>query len=400
MRIIKIPARREDQKVRVAAYCRVSTEKDSQEDSLEIQQTAYSSRINRQPNWELVEVYSDCHSGLSAEKRPGFMRMINDALAGKIDRILCKSVSRFSRNVAECKKYTDMLRMKNITVEFEKEHLKTDDPTSSFMFSLMVAVAENESRSISENVKWGQRERVKRGEYNLGNNRILGYDSVDGKLVPNEDADTVRIIYRLFLEGKTIEEIRRVLVDIGVETRKGEPISHGDLLYILRNETYKGDKLLQKTHPKDLITKKPDPKTPYESNYLSGDHEAIVDRGMWDAVQALFTEKEELEKAVGHRGGQPQNIYGKVFCGECGAPMTRRTVNGPGGAIIKTWICRDKRKGSGCKGRNVKEEELLKEISLQLGWEEYDEERFLSEVERVDVGMDEIVITRKMVMAV
>ena len=159
MRIIKIPAKREDQKVRVAAYCRVSTEKDTQEDSLEIQQTAYASRINRQPNWELVEVYSDCHSGLSAEKRPGFMRMINDALAGKIDRILCKSVSRFSRNVAECKKYTDMLRMKNITVEFEKEHLKTDDPTSSFMFSLMVAVAENESRSISENVKWGQRDR-------------------------------------------------------------------------------------------------------------------------------------------------------------------------------------------------------------------------------------------------
>lgn len=359
MQITRIPAQRENRKTRVAVYCRVSTEKDDQEDSLEEQQKAYMELISLRSDWELVGVYSDVLSGLSAEKRPQFMEMINSALAGNIDRILCKSVSRFSRNVAECKKYTDMLRLKNVIVEFEKEHISTADTTSSFIFSLMSAIAENESRSISENMKWGQRERVKRGEYNLGNNRILGYDCVDGKLVPNDDADAIRLIYALFLEGKTIEEIRRQLADIGVQTRKGTRLSRNNILYILKNETYRGDKLLQKTHPKDLITKRPDPNVPFESKYLIGDHEALIAPAVWDAVQQKLKRNNELTEVVGHRGGQPHFLYGKVFCGECGAPMTRRTVNGPGGMKIKTWICREKRNGSGCKGRNVKEEELL-----------------------------------------
>lgn len=359
MQITRIPAQRENRKTRVAVYCRVSTEKNDQEDSLEEQQKAYTVLISLRSDWELVGVYSDVLSGLSAEKRPQFMEMINSALAGNIDRILCKSVSRFSRNVAECKKYTDMLRLKNVIVEFEKEHISTADTTSSFIFSLMSAIAENESRSISENMKWGQRERVKRGEYNLGNNRILGYDCVDGKLVPNGDADAVRLIYALFLEGKTIEEIRRQLADIGVRTRKGTLLSRNNILYILKNETYRGDKLLQKTHPKDLITKRPDPNVPFESQYLTGDHEALIAPAVWDAVQQKLKRNNELTEVVGHRGGQPHFLYGKVFCGECGAPMTRRTVNGPGGVKIKIWICREKRSGSGCKGRNVKEEELL-----------------------------------------
>ena len=360
MKISRIPAKRENKKVRVAVYCRVSTKREEQEDSLETQQAAYTELISLRSDWELVGVYADSLSGLSAEKRSEFMKMIDEAMAGNIDRILCKSVSRFSRNVAECKKYADLLRTRNVAVEFEKENLRTDDSTSSFIFSLMAAIAENESRSISENIRWGYQERFKRGEYNLGNNRILGYDSANGKLVPNKDAAIVRLIYTLFLQGKSIEEIRRMLAGIGVTTKKGTMISHNDILYILKNETYKGDKLLQKTHPKDLITKKPDPTIPFESNYLENDHEAIVSRDVWDAVQAKLEANKKVEEVVGHRGGQPHFLYGKVFCGECGAPMTRRTVNGPGGEMIKTWICRDKRKGSGCKCRNVKEEELLK----------------------------------------
>ena len=360
MQITKIAARRENRKTRVAVYCRVSKKLETQEDSLEEQQKAYTELISLRSDWQLVGVYADSLSGLSAEKRPEFMDMINSALAGNIDRILCKSVSRFSRNVAECKKYTDMLRSKNVIVEFEKEHISTEDATSSFIFSLMSAIAENESRSISENIRWGYSERFKRGEYNLGNNRILGYDCVDGKLVPNQYADAIRLIYALYLEGKTIEEIIRTLTDIGVKTRNGTPLSRNSILYILKNETYRGDKLLQKQPPRNFITKKPDPSIPYESNYLTGDHEAIVQPAVWDAVAEKLKEKKELTDVVGHRGGQPHFLYGKVFCGECGAPMTRRTVNGPGGTKIKTWICRNKRNGSGCKGRNVKEEELLK----------------------------------------
>ena len=360
MQITRIPAQRENKKTRIAVYCRVSTKLEEQEDSLEAQQEAYTNLISMRSDWELVGIYSDSLSGLSAEKRPEFMRMINEALEGKIDRILCKSVSRFSRNVAECKKYTDMLRLKNVIVEFEKEHISTEDTTSAFLFSLMSAIAENESRSISENIRWGYRERFKRGEYNLGNNRILGYDCVDGKLVPNQDADTIRLIYTMFLQGSNVEEIIRKLTGMGVMTRNDTPLGRNGILYILRNEAYKGDKQLQKRPPKNFITKKPDPTIPFESKYLENDHEAIVSRSVWDAVQRKLEENKAIEEVVGHRGGQPHFLYGKVFCGECGAPMTRRTVNGPGGQKIKTWICRDKRKGTGCKGRNVKEEELLK----------------------------------------
>ena len=359
MQITRIPAQRENKKTRIAVYCRVSTKLEEQEDSLEAQQEAYTNLISMRSDWELVGIYSDSLSGLSAEKRPEFMRMINEALEGKIDRILCKSVSRFSRNVAECKKYTDMLKLKNVIVEFEKEHISTADTTSAFLFSLMSAIAENESRSISENIRWGYRERFKRGEYNLGNNRILGYDCVDGKLVPNQDADTIRLIYTMFLQGSNVEEIIRKLTGMGVMTRNDTPLGRNGILYILRNEAYKGDKQLQKRPPKNFITKKPDPTIPFESKYLENDHEAIVSRSVWDAVQRKLEENKAIEEVVGHRGGQPHFLYGKVFC-ECGAPMTRRTVNGPGGVKIKTWICRDKRKGTGCKGRNVKEEELLK----------------------------------------
>lgn len=360
MQITRIPAQRENKKTRIAVYCRVSTKMEEQEDSLETQQAAYTNLISMRSDWELVGIYSDSLSGLSAEKRPEFMRMVNEALEGKIDRILCKSVSRFSRNVAECKKYTDMLKLKNVIVEFEKEHISTADTTSAFLFSLMSAIAENESRSISENIRWGYRERFKRGEYNLGNNRILGYDCVDGKLVPNQDADTIRLIYTMFLQGSNVEEIIRKLTGMGVMTRNDTPLGRNGILYILRNEAYKGDKQLQKRPPKNFITKKPDPTIPFESKYLENDHEAIVSRSVWDAVHRKLEENKAIEEVVGHRGGQPHFLYGKVFCGECGAPMTRRTVNGPGGGKIKTWICREKRKGSGCKCRNVKEEELLK----------------------------------------
>jgi len=403
MKITRIPAQRENTKLRIAVYCRVSTDKDTQEDSLEVQREAYVSLIALHPEWQLVGVHVDAISGMSAEHRPDFMRMINDALTGKIDRILCKSVSRFSRNVAECKKFTDMLRTRNVTVEFEKENVRTDDPTCSFIFSLMSAIAESESRSISENVKWGQRERVKRGEYNLGNNRILGYDSVDGQLVPNQDAWVVREIFQRYADGESLVNISRELAEKGVLTKNGTPLSIGNLRYMLTNETYRGDKLLQKTHPKDLITKRPDPNVPFESNYLVADHVAIVDDSLWNAVQARLKANKERMEAAGNLNGKRHFLYGKLICADCGSLMLRRTVTGYKGVKYKAWNCKDRQqgtKGNGCKMRIVKEEELLKTIADQMGWDEFDEARFEAEVERVEVDADEIRIKRKMAMAV
>ena len=273
-------------KLRVAAYCRVSTKGAEQEDSLELQKEVYRARIGSHPDWEFADVYADSLSGLCAEKRPEFMRLMADCNAGKIDRILCKSVSRFSRNMVECQRYTQQLRARNIAVEFEKEHIRTDDPTSSLVFSLMCSVAQDESRSISENVKQSYQARVRRGEYNLGNNRILGYDCVDKKLVPNGDAWAVRMIFRLFLEGASYREISRCLWEAGlVSMRSRKPLSPSTVSGILRNETYVGDKRLQKQPPRDFLTKRPQQGLPYATNYLTNDHPPLIDRQTWTAAQ-------------------------------------------------------------------------------------------------------------------
>lgn len=398
MEITRIPAQWERKKTRIAIYCRVSTKMEEQEDSLEMQREAYLPLIRLHSGWELVGVYSDNLSGLIAEKRPKFMQMINDALEGKIDRILCKSISRFSRNVAECKKYTDMLRLKNVAVEFEKEHLSTDDPASSFLFSLMSTISENESRSISENIRWGYRERFKRGEYNLGPHRILGYDSFAGKLVPNNDAWIVRTIFQQYADGTSLKNIEKGLAEKGVLTRNGTPLSLGGIGYILRNETYRGDKLLRKSPSKDLITRRPLPGVECESRYLKDDHEAIVDDKTWTAVQARIRENANLTKVVGHLGGRPHFLYGKIFCTDCGNPMTRRTYTDRKGEKYKAWVCRDRlhgQKGNGCGMRIVKETELCAEICQQLEWGYFDEERFRVEVKRLDVEMEGIRIVRK-----
>ena len=370
MIITKIRRNRDLHKKRVAAYCRTSTDLDSQEESYEMQQQYYSAYIAGHEEWEFAGIYADEKSGTKAENRPGFQQLIKDALSGKVDYILVKSLSRFSRNIVDAQSYIKLLHGNGVDIHFDKENLDTADPSCSMMLSFLSAIAQDESRSISENVKWAYRERFKRGEYNLGNNRILGYDSVDGKLVPNQDAGAVRLIYQLYLEGRSIEEIRRLLADYGVRTRKGALISHGDILYILKNETYRGDKHLQKQAPKDFLTKKPDTRQKYESYYLEGDREAIVEPAVWEAAQEKLRQNKGMECVVGHRGGRPHFLYGKVFCGTCGAPMTRRTVHGIGGEKCKVWTCRERhmgRKGNGCKGRNISEEELLKEISAQLG---------------------------------
>ncbi len=379
MEIIRIAAQPKSKKVRIAVYCRVSTKQAEQGDSLEMQREAYISLIRTFSDRELVGVYADSLSGLSAEKRPEFMRMVSDAMAGKIDRILCKSVSRFSRNVAECKKYTDMLRSKNVTVEFEKEHLRTDDPTGSFVFSLMSAIAENESRSISENIRWGYRERYKRGEYNLGNNRILGYDTVDRRLTPNKDAWIVRTIFRQYADGVSLNRIRKDLADKGVLTKKGTPLSIGGIQYMLRNEAYCGDRLLGKTPPRDFITKRPLPDEQYEQHYLKNDHAAIVDAELWNAVQSKIKRELELKAEVGASVGRSHFLYGKLFCGECGDPMIRNSMTSTQGKKHKVWVCRDRHKGkygNGCKGPNIKEEALLEELERTLGepvtWENVD----------------------------
>ena len=403
MKITHIPRKRDLHKRRVAAYCRVSTLLDNQEDSFEMQVSYYTAFIAANEEWEFAGIYSDEKSGTKADNRPGFQQMVMDALDGKVDYILVKSVSRFSRNMVDCQKYVKLLHGNGVEVRFEKENLDTADPSCSMMFSFLSTISQDESHSISENVKWAYRERFKRGEYNLGSNRVFGYDSEDGKLVPNEYADAVRRIYSLFMDGRTFTEIAAEMKAADVCGRHGAPLTVPGIIYILENEVYVGDKLLQKRAPKNFLTKQPEKNVEFESRYLENDHEPIIDRDTWDWVQGLMkTRREELENGIKYHKGRTHFLYGKVFCAGCGALMTRRTLrcSSKGTENYKAWTCKEHhlgRQGNGCRMRTIREDDLLAAIRDQMGYPEDGEfpvEWFLKEVDRVEVGEDTVRVLR------
>ncbi len=403
----------------VAAYCRVSTNKDSQEESFEVQIKAYQKMINDNPQWVFAGIYSDSgRTGTSAMKRPGFQRMIADAMDGRIDIILVKSISRFARNVIDSQRYVQRLKEDGIIVKFERENISTDDPASEFIFSLLSAIAQDESHSISENVKWAYRNRFERGYYCLGNQRILGYDTdKNGKLVPNQDAWIVKEIFARFLAGESYRQIAEEITAMGGRPlRTNHPFSPETIRNMVSNETYVGDKLLQKKPPVDYLTKKPDKYLPYRSFYLKDDHEGLIDRETWEKVQTILTKcKEDLSRGVHRKGKNCHCLYGKLFCGECGAPYVRRTLqsstkravymneynhNCEYRNIYKAWSCRERqkgKKGNGCKNLIIREDQLLEQISRQLKWPWYGEagfdfKKFEQEVQSVKIEKEQIVV--------
>ena len=288
MKIRKIDRKIIPNKRRVAAYCRVSTGREEQEDSFETQKSYYIKRISENPDWEMAKIYSDKHSATSIRNRPGFLEMLADAENKQLDIILCKSVSRFARNIADFQYYVQRLSTLDCCVIFEKENLRTDDLSASFALSLMGAVAQSESCSISRNVQLSYASRFQRGKYNLGNHRILGYDSVDGTPVPNQDAWIVKEVFCRFIAGESYRRIIAALKEKNARCLRSERgFSVETLRYMLSNETYAGDKCLQKKAPHDYLTKKPDPNRDYHSVYLWNDHEAIIDRETWNKAQEI-----------------------------------------------------------------------------------------------------------------
>ena len=245
---------------RVAAYCRVSTDREQQEHSFETQKQMYTDMIMMKPGWQMAGIYSDEGiTGTAAKKRPGFMKMIEDCRKGKIDVIITKSVSRFSRNNLECLTYVRELKEKGIAVIFEKEGINTLQVSSELMLSLFGGLSQAESESISMNVKMGIRHNLKNGKVNLCYKSFLGYrKGEDGnpEIVP-EEAETVRRIFNEYLLGKSLNVIAQGLIDDGILTPRGkEKWTGGGVLSILKNEKYKGDALLQKTYIVDCISKK------------------------------------------------------------------------------------------------------------------------------------------------
>ncbi len=401
MIVRKIQSQTSQQRKRVAAYCRVSTDFAEQEESYERQITYYENLIRNKPEWDFAGIYADQgRSGTGTKSRPAFQQMMQDALAGRINLILVKSISRFSRNMVDCDRAVKELTAVNVEVRFEKENISSFDPSASFVFALLAAVAQDESRSISENIRWRYANRFAKGDYNIGSNRIFGYDSVNGELVPNEDAWAVKRIFELYAQGKSLTEIEADLAANKVMgLRTGSPMKIPSILGILQNETYVGDKRLQKKPPMNFLTKRPDPNIEYASYYLTDDHEGIIDRTTWEQVQTRLNQKQnELKQGI-YRRGEQHPLYGKLFCGLCGAPYKRRTFRecqAQGGGAYKAWNCKERQKGvkgNGCKNRIVREELLVEEIEKAMG-EEADE-RTLEKVERAFVYEDHIEIILK-----
>ena len=354
---------------KVAAYARVSTLSEDQEESYETQVRYYTNLIEATEGWELVEIYADQGiTGTSASKRPQFLRMLDDARTGKINLILCKSISRFSRNFVEAQKFVHELKAINVEIRFEKEGISSFDPGSDLVFSLMAAIAQEESRSISENVKWSYRKKAENGIRHIGNNRMLGYDEIDGKLTPNKDAWIPRMIFEEYAAGIAPSEIIEHLTEKGAQRLRSEqPFKWSSALVILKNEIYVGDRLIQKAPPLNFLTKKPDVMEAYDSKFIRNEHEAIISRAVWDKAQERLKKgRESREKGLSIRRAS-HFLYGKVYCPRCGEPYRRYTACRSNGDHYKTWRCKGRANGSGCKNRHIEETALIQGIADALG---------------------------------
>ena len=346
-------------KRRVAGYARVSTDHDEQFTSYEAQIDYYTNYINSRDDWEFVSVYTDEGiSGTGIKKRIGFQTMIDDALAGKIDLIVTKSVSRFARNTVDSLTTIRKLKENGIECFFEKENIWTFDGKGELLITIMSSLAQEESRSISENCTWGQRKRFSDGKVSVAYSRFLGYDKgPKGRMVINpQEAETVKKIYRLFLNGMTPYGISRQLEADGDLSPSHKPKWNATTVKrILSNEKYKGDALLQKTYTVDYLTKKTKVNEgEIPQYYVEGDHEAIIDPAVFDRVQI------ELEKRCSgkNRHSGVHDFSGRIKCGQCGSWYGSKVWHSTDKYRKVIWQCNHKYGGEKCSTPHLTEDEI------------------------------------------
>lgn len=345
-------------KKRVAAYARVSTDNLEQQTSFIAQVDYYTDLIIKHPEWEFVKVYADEGiSGCRANKRNGFMEMIADCEKGLIDIILTKSVSRFARNTLDSITTIRKLKAKGIGVFFEKENIFTLDSKGEFLITLMSSLAQEESRSISENVRWGQRKRFADGKVSLAYARFLGYNKGTDKfqmVINEEQAVVVRKIFRMCLQGYSSHAIARILTENSIPTPSGfSKWNQSTIRSILSNEKYKGDALLQKQFTIDFLKRKMKKNSgELPQYYVEDDHEAIIAPWLFDYVQEQKESKYKLTAERGRLSGH--SFYcSKIICGKCGSqygvrPWHSTSYNNP------VWQCRNRyNKAVNCKTINI-----------------------------------------------
>lgn len=362
-------------KLRVAAYCRVSTDSDEQATSYEAQVEHYTEYIQKNPDWEFAGIYADDGiSGTNTKKREEFNHMIDDCKAGNIDMIITKSISRFARNTLDCLKYIRQLKDMNIPVLFEKESINTMDAKGEVLITIMASLAQQESQSLSQNVKLGLQYRYQQGKVQINHNRFLGYTKdADGNLIIDpEQAEIVKRIYREYLEGLSMDKIAAGLERDGILTGAGGKRWHTSTINkILRNEKYIGDALLQKTYTTDFLNK-----TRVKNNglvpqyYVEGNHEAIIPKDIYLQVQEELVRRRVVKTSANgkKRSYSCNHCFSQIIiCGDCGEMFRRIHWNNRGRKSI-VWRCISKLEPTGleCHARTINELDLQKIVLTAL----------------------------------
>lgn len=367
-------------KLRVAAYCRVSTDSDEQATSYEAQIEHYTNFIKKNEEWQLGGVFADDGiSGTNTKKRDEFNRMIEECMAGNIDMIITKSISRFSRNTLDCLKYIRLLKEKNISVYFEKENINSLDSKGEILLTIMASLAQQESESLSKNVKLGLQYRYQNGEVQVNHNRFMGYtkDDEGHLIIEPAEAEVVKRIYLEYLQGSSLKQIGESLESDGILTAAGKARWRPETIKkILKNEKYIGDALLQKTYTVDVLTKKRVKNNGIVPQYyVENNHEAIIPRDIYMQVQ-----EEMLRRANLHSGAdRKKRVYSSkyalssiVYCPKCGDIYRRIAWNNRGKRSF-VWRCvtRVEHGPERCDAPTVGETELqdavIKAINMALG---------------------------------
>ena len=364
--------------LRVAAYCRVSTLMEQQESSYEAQVSYYTEKIKSNPNWKLAGVYADDgKSATSTRKRADFQAMIDDCMAVKIDMIITKSISRFARNTVDSLMNIRKLKEKNIAVFFEKEGINTLEGSGELLITILSSQAQEESRNISENCHWGIVRRFEDGKVIVNHSKFMGYTKdKDGNLViVPEEAELVRRIFRLFLEGNSSYRIKRILEADGIPTVTGNTVWQATVIdKMLSNEKYMGDALLQKTYTVDFLTKKKVVNRGLVPQYyIEDDHEPIIPKELFHRVQEEKVRRASIYRpAAKKKGAEVKSKYSAkdvlsdiMVCAECGQPY-RRQVWSKYGAKRAVWRCDNRLKHGSkrCKHSPTLKEEILHEAIM------------------------------------
>ena len=389
---------------RVAAYCRVSTDKGDQANSFESQQLYFKAYIDRMTDWQLVEIYADKGStGTNTKKRPEFNRMIAAAKGGGFDLIVTKEVTRFARNTVDALKYTRELKKHDVYVIFVNDGIDTREPDAELRLSIMATIAQEESRKTSDRVKWGQMRQMEKGVV-FGRN-MLGYDVRGGELFINEEgAKIIRLIFHMCVnEGMGAHAIGRELREAGYKTITGRTKWPNATVYkILRNEKYCGDLVQKKTFTPDYLSHdKKYNKGEEEFVILKDHHEPIVSREMFEAANRMLDERSAAGQKSKH-----SNRYcfsGKLVCGYCGSKFSARYRTRKGGGVYKSWRCleaagygrvkTDKAGNTvGCNSESIRNDDALHIMSLTAGSLAMDKDSLTGNI----LGVIQTVVSRSM----